>query len=84
MTREEANREADRRWGPFARSVGCLAIASPRAFSVGISRGRDLWVLGEGKSWEEAFEAAAKRTPTEDAFTKWRDRVRELRGSTPD
>ena len=82
MTREEADREADRLWGDFARSLGCVARTSPSAFAVGISRGRDMWVLGRGESWEEAFqEAGRSKPPTEAKFTRWRARVMGFRGS---
>jgi hypothetical protein len=82
MTRGEASQEAYRRWGAFARSFGCTTGTSPKSFSVGILLGRDMWVLGKGASWEEAFQDADKRKPpNESSFTRWRSRVMGFRGS---
>ncbi len=60
MNEREAFEEAKRRWGKEAHvrySQGKLADGA-RPYAVGRWIGRKFQVLGQGDSWEEAFQAA--------------------------
>jgi hypothetical protein len=63
MTKQEALQEARKRWGQNASIQHWPdAPAAPwKPFVVGLRTGRLFSILGEGQTWEEAFEKAERR-----------------------